>query len=274
MAENKRTTGPFTLRDDRDLDKALEDYTHIYHGGARCSTDTIGHATPDDMSLQDLVLHAPQGFIPLWAEGVTLRWRFQERSVQQFVDPDAAKDYVRDLLADAALAWGAAVPVRFAESHQPWDFEIKLSARDDCDPRGCTLASAFFPDAGQHELELFPLMFRNDRDEQIETMAHELGHVFGLRHFFAQTREAIVPSVEFGTQDPNSIMNYGPQSELTDTDISDLIALYSRVWSGDLTHVNGTPIHLVEPYSATNARALPPALVARSQSYAARTKSA
>lgn len=268
MAEKRAKTGPLTLRDDRELEVVLDDYTHIYHGGARCATDGIGHATPDNLSPQDLVLHAPQGFIPLWAQGVTLRWRFQERSVLQFVDPDAAKDYVRGVLSEALLAWGAAVPIRFVESHQPWDFEVVLSARDDCDPRGCTLASAFFPDAGQHELELFPLMFRSSRQEQIETMAHELGHIFGLRHFFAKTREALVPSVEFGTQDPNSIMNYGPQSRLTETDISDLISLYSRVWLGDLTQINGTPVHLVKPFSATFVPAPPPALVAKTDAHA------
>lgn len=52
----------------------------------------------------------------------------------------------------------------------------------------------------------------------------------------------------FGDHRPFSIMNYGPESTLTDTDRQDLTALYQAVWQGQLTAVNGTPIQLVKPY--------------------------
>jgi hypothetical protein len=43
-------------------------------------------------------------------------------------------------------------------------------------------------------------------------------------------------------------MNYGAMSELTDVDKSDLKQLYQRVWNGDLTKINGTPIRLMRPF--------------------------
>ena len=263
MARKPNKIGNFALRSDKDACKQMEKVTHVYHGGARCSTDTLGYATPGNRSPLELVVNSIPGFIPLWDCGVTLNWRFQQRSLMQFVDPDALAAYVRDMFGEALLAWGPAVPVRFSETQQPWDFEIVISAQDDCDGNGCTLARAFFPDAGQHELVIYPRFFAQSRQEQMETMAHELGHVFGLRHFFAKELEAAFPSEIFGVHDRFSIMNYGPDSKLTETDISDLMLLYNQVWSGRMTEINGTSIRKVTPFSAMQVPAPPPALVAQ-----------
>jgi hypothetical protein len=46
---------------------------------------------------------------------------------------------------------------------------------------GCVLASAFFPDAGRHELVIYPRMFAQNRKEPVDTLIHEIGHTFKLR---------------------------------------------------------------------------------------------
>jgi len=143
------------------------------------------------------------------------------------------------------------VPIKFAEREDVWDFEIVTKRSDDCDINGCVLASAFFPDAGRHELVIYPKMFTQIRKEQVDTFIHEIGHVFGLRHFFAQVNETTWPSEVFGTHKPFSIMNYGSQSELTDDDKADLKQLYQKAWNGELTEVNGTPIQFVKPFSTS-----------------------
>jgi len=91
-------------------------------------------------------------------------------------------------------------------------------------------------------------MFEQIHKEQVDTLIHEIGHTFGLRHFFADVSETAFPSVKFGTHAPFSIMNYGAMSELTDVDRSDLTQLYQKVWSGDLTKINGTSIRLLRPF--------------------------
>lgn len=74
-------------------------------------------------------------------------------------------------------------PLRWsAQRDDRWDFEIVVGHANDCDRNGCVLASAFIPDAGRHELTIFPKMFDQAREEQVETLIHEIGHVFGLRH--------------------------------------------------------------------------------------------
>ncbi|MBL8296803.1 MAG: matrixin family metalloprotease [Rhodanobacteraceae bacterium] len=240
--------GPFELLEEDAFKKARTGCAHVFGKGYRCATDELGYKTPRGRGPAELVLDASEGFIPLWEKGVTLRWRFNENSFLQFTRPAAAKKAVRNLMSKGLLLWQDAVPVKFAERTDAWDFEVIVRERDDCDINGCTLASAFFPDQGRHQLFIYPKSFEQSQDEQIETMAHEFGHVFGLRHFFAQLHETAWASEVFGEHQPFSIMNYGDKSEMTEQDRRDLKMLYTKVWAGELKQINGTPIRLVRPY--------------------------
>lgn len=229
----------------------------VYRKDVICATDTRGHALPGGRSPLEIVVDASEGYIPLWAPNATLRWRFQEQSMGVFANPEMAKDYLRWLFGNGLMAWGGAAPVRFTEAHDAWDFEIAVSPTPSCNASGgCTLARAFFPVAGRHDLLVFPTMFDQSEQEQVETMAHELGHVFGLRHFFAPVSETEWASEIFGAHNSFSIMNYGSRSVMTQADQNDLADLYEAVWTGNLTNINGTPIRQVRPFSAS--RVTPP----------------
>jgi hypothetical protein len=241
---------PFDFRDEEDYSRASAADVHVYGKGHVCKTDTRGRPTPRGRSIFEIVVDAGEGFIPLWQPNATLRYRFQEQSMKRFRDPAAAKARIRQLLGEALLQWGAAAPVRFTEKKEAWDFEIAVRNRDECNEVGCVLASAFFPDQGQHRLTIYPKMFQQSRKEQLETLVHEIGHIFGLRHFFANIKEKGRPSEIFGEHSRFSIMNYGADSALTDADRSDLELLYEQAWSGQLTRINGTPIRLVKPFSS------------------------
>ena len=253
MARSRKYTDetlndPFRRLSPEELAKVRRGCAHVLGKGYRCTTDTLGYPSPDNRGPAELVLDSSEGFIPLWQKGVTLHWRFQEQSLQHFADVSAAKSAIRSLLGQALLLWGAAVPVKFSERKDAWDFEVVVRESDDCDINGCVLASAFFPDQGRHELNIYPKTFGEPKKEQIETLAHELGHVFGLRHFFAQLNEKKWPSVVFGKHKPFSIMNYGEKSVMTKADQDDLLNLYKQVWSGQLAQINGTPVKLVKPF--------------------------
>jgi hypothetical protein len=228
--------------------KAGDTGVHVYGNNVRCDTEARGYPTPQNLSPLELVLDASEGFVPLWEQGVTLRWKFRNSSFNSFQNPAALKAEVRKLFAQALLAWGDAAPIAFTEKKDVWDFEIIMSPNPNCDINGCVLARAFFPDGGRHDLTIWPTMFEQDPAERVETMCHEIGHIYGLRHFFAQTRETGSPSVLFGKQNAFTIMNYGAKSRLTQDDRDDLARLYRDAWSGDLTEVNGTPIRFVRPY--------------------------
>src|SRR3954471_7301689 len=222
---------------------------HVYQEARIvCATEPRGYPTPQGRNERELRLDASEGFIPLWAEDVFLKWRFRESVLVARPDRDAIKAKTRDLLGAALVAWGDAAPIKFTEDTDVWDFEIIVRNSDDCDDTGCVLAQAFFPDAGRHQLFIYPKLFTQIEKEQLDTLAHEIGHIFGLRHWFANLSETGSPSVLFGTDNKKSIMNYGADSELTEQDSTDLKKLYQLVRSGALTEINGTPIRLIPPY--------------------------
>ena len=242
---------PFQRRDPDEAAREIESQLHFLGRGIICGTEARGYATPQNQSPFRLVVEASEGFIPLWAPNTTLRWRFQERSLIPFMNPEAIKAAITELLAKALLAWGDdVIPVKFAHNEDLWDFEIAVRNADDCTPSGCVLASAFFPNPGRNELTIYPQMFNQSPKEREDTFKHELGHVFSLRHFFAQISESRWPVEIFGTHKRFTIMNYGDPSELTDEDRSDLKRLYQTAWSGELTAINNTPIRFVRPFHA------------------------
>jgi hypothetical protein len=232
------------LKSSDELLEATDPQVQILGEGIICKTDY----RPRKRSPFEIVVDATEGFIPLWEENSILRWKFNEASLAVFQQPEIIKEKIRALLNRAITAWGDAVPIRFKEEADSSDFEIVVEKNDDCDPQGCTLAQAFFPDSGRHKLYVFPKMFGQSEKEQVDTMLHEIGHIFGLRHFFAPESEPRWPSEIYGEHEPFSIMNYGGLSELTDTDRSDLKKLYKGAWSRQITNINGTPIKLVRPF--------------------------
>ena len=244
----KTVDNPFQRLSERKIKKIKKGSSHIYGKCVRCNTDTLGYPTPANRNPLEIVVNASEGFIPLWDKETTLHWRFQEQSLNHLADTIVAKKAIRELLGKAILAWGSAVPIKFTERNGLWDFEISLQESDQCDINGCVLARAFFPDAGRHELVIYPRMFQESEKEQIETIAHEIGHIFGLRHFFAQVNESAWPAEVFGEHEKFSIMNYGANSVMTSDDKDDLRRLYQMAWAGQLTHINGTPIQLVKPF--------------------------
>ncbi|TWU09730.1 matrixin family metalloprotease [Allorhodopirellula heiligendammensis] len=233
--------------------------THVYSNhdnNVVCITDSRGYKTHRNLSPLEIRLHESDGFIPLWANGVVLRYRFRDRGFNQFFDDDAdgGKERVLKLFNKAVNAWGDAAPIAFIYDEDTSDFEFVMIPSKDCDANGCVLASAFFPDPGRHEFRVYPSCFDQSEAEQIETFIHEIGHIYGLRHFFANVREQDWPSHLFGEDNPFSIMNYGAKSVLTDADRSDLQDLYNAVRSGELTEIDGVPFRLMQPYSSLASR--------------------
>jgi len=245
MDKNYLNEDFFLSEDGKDLFefKTSEKVKHL------CVTDEAKEITKVDQSKQhngeakamELVFGLGD-HIPLWKQNVTLKWRLHP-SFNNYKNAENVKNYIRGVLNEAIEKWGDASPVKFQENNSSYDFEI-IMRPDNCDAYGCTLASAFFPNSNLNILTLYPKMFQQIRFEQVETMIHEMGHIFGLRHYFAKERETSWRSEVFGHHYPLTIMNYGHNSTLTDQDKLDLKRLYSMVWSGQLSSINNMPIRL------------------------------
>jgi len=228
----------------------------VHRCGQKCVTESrfapLEWAAPREGVQPEVVVDVSGDRIPLWAPGTTLNWRFDDRSLRRHDDAEAMKRRVRTLFREAIAAWKTAAPVRFQESTRGWDFEIEVRKRSDCDDDGCTLASAFFPSPERQKLLIFPTIFEYDRREQVATLVHELGHIFGLRHFFARTApdERRFPSLIFGKHSSFTIMNYGSRSRLTAADRRDVARLYEAAWSADAEARIGRQVRLVHaPHS-------------------------
>jgi Metallo-peptidase family M12B Reprolysin-like len=237
---------PFELISPAEIDKAAAEQVHIFGDGVVC--DIEPRYIPGG---PEIVVDASAGIIPLWEKNTTLRWRFQERSLLQFRNPEATKTAMRGLFDRAVLAWGDAAPIAFEEQSQLWDFEIVFRRNDDCFGGGCVLASAFFPQPIRDRLVIYPQMLARSDEAQVNTLIHEIGHIFGLRHFFAKIKETDAPSEVFGVNRSVSIMNYGSLSQLTNDDKTDLKRLYQMVWDGELTQINRVPIKLMKAFHTT-----------------------
>jgi hypothetical protein len=224
---------------------------HVYNKQVVCVTDAKGFKTHRNLKPSEIRVDATDGFIPLWDEGVTLRYRFNKNSIERyFEDPESAKAEILQLFGEALEAWGDASPVKFVQDENVADFQIVMIQNADCDANGCVLASAFFPDSGRHRFNIYPTLFDQTREEQVETFIHEIGHIFGLRHFFANISETQWSSRLFGEDNRFSIMNYGHESVLTEADKADLRTLYRLAWNRQLTEIDGAPIRLFRPYSS------------------------
>ncbi|KAG0349111.1 hypothetical protein BG005_011169 [Podila minutissima] len=111
--------------------------------GDRASVDDAPKVDPSAIRV------GTTGFIPLWAPGTVLHYRFNERSLQQ---SRWSKEQILTIFNKAIAQWGDAVPIIFTENRITWDFEFVVPHRDDCGRNGCVLASAFFPGGGHNSL--------------------------------------------------------------------------------------------------------------------------
>ena len=240
--------GLLELATAEDYSAYLDESVHVLGSCQVCSTERRAR-TREEIETS-LLIEPTSGKLHFWAENQILHWRFGESTFMRYKKPELIKDMVRSIFFKAIAAWGDSAPIRFKEENDAYDFEIHLMPNDDIQGGSYTAARSFFPDSGQHRIRLFPAFFEKipDEKERVDTLIHELGHIFGLRHFMAFENGPVYSGAVYGTNNPLTIMNYGALSELTTQDKSDLSSLYKEVWSGRLTNVNRTPVELVRPW--------------------------
>jgi hypothetical protein len=250
IMSSRKTAGTndlLALKDDAQLLIETESQVHIIKPGFACKTESRARSRAEIEA--SLVVGATDGSISLWKENQVLYWRFDEVSLRPFRNSAKIMEIIQKMLFGAIGAWGDSAPIRFKENTDVYDFQVSVMTADLRQGSGLVAASSFFPgDGRKSKLRLYPTFFRSDDltdNERLETLIHELGHIFGLRHFFAAENDPLFSGGVFGVHNKLTIMNYGANSKLTNDDKNDLKSLYKAAWTGNLTNVNRTPIRLV-----------------------------
>jgi len=160
-----------------------------------------------------------QGQVPLWKIGSVLTWTMKTRS---FPKPEQAA-YAQQQMQSAISDWGIS-GIEFQYVSEDKSDTVTFTVKFSKTPSGSTVAKAFFPVEEQSSLVIYPIAFSEGQIRVMKNvLAHEVGHIYGLRHEFAMTEGN---TVQFGPSNPASVMNYNSPPVIQESDRTWLQKLY------------------------------------------------
>lgn len=175
--------------------------------------------------------------IPRWIKGSELSYIV---CTETFPPPLAAS--VEDDMKKA-ISWWQSTGVRFKQV--PRDARATFALRFDGGKCKKGYALSFMPDTGPAELLVYQKSL-SKAEHLPNILAHEIGHIMGLRHGFAHKKKNEVYSVLFGCEDERSIMNYYDhpgELQVSERDLQGLRAFYEY----DQAEYDGLAIVTIKP---------------------------
>ncbi|UKZ90233.1 uncharacterized protein TrAFT101_005260 [Trichoderma asperellum] len=164
--------------------------------------------------------------IPRWRIGSVILYNICTETFATSV----AADSVSAAMTEAISMWGEIKGVVFKEvgRDDPATFRIKYKKSHSSHPN--VYAKSFLPRECPSSLVVYQKALENT-SYLANILAHELGHIWGLRHEFAPEKEKYLPSVRIGSENRQSIMNYFDdlsKLQVGEQDRKELAAFYAH----------------------------------------------
>ena len=172
---------------------------------------TVGNlpsSSKGDNGSGDHLVLGLKDMVPRWDVHTAAQGKLQYYlQASTFRTPDEA-NFIQSLLGQAASIWngaGASVQLQAATNAASASFDVVFDKNGN---DGAT-AMSFFPNA-VGKFYIYPPAFDDapTKAQMLNSVAHEFGHIMGLRHEFALDTEKDEPAVQFEAKNPNSIMSY------------------------------------------------------------------
>jgi hypothetical protein len=179
--------------------------------------------------------------VPRWQRGLVLTYVV---CAETFPTPDDAV-FATNQLTEAIAMWeGVGVTFKQMSRYAPATFCVVYRDLPDDGPPS-VLANAFFPNKGPPDsrtLSIYALAFTKAYiNHQANFLAHEIGHILGLRHEFSLECETDCWSTQWMNPSPNSVMNYYRDPSMwrvQQQDLDELRAFYDHA----MTEYNKKPV--------------------------------
>jgi hypothetical protein len=229
-------TPQYTPKADHQLPKSHGSYMYS------CITQDVDNDSP---------LWAQIGFrdhVPRWQRGLVLAYVI---CAETFPTPDDAV-FATSQLTNAIAMWkGVGVTFKQVKRDDPANFRVVYRDLPQSGRRD-VLALAFVPNNGVPEnrtLFIYALAFGKDHvNHQANFLAHEIGHVLGLRHEFSLETETASWSATWMSRSPNSVMKYYSDPSMwcvQQQDLDELQAFYDD----PMTEYHNMPVRNFVPAS-------------------------
>lgn len=172
-------------------------------GNFHCVTDHVEAGHILSARAGHIAAHNGRRLLPRWKPGAVVTYSI---AVESFPSKGYA-NFAKRALVEATDDWNSrdvGVRFRLVSQGEPAVFALKYYRAP-----SRFFADSFFPDSKDRILYIFKFAFRREhRKYMANIFRHEIGHVLGLRHEEAETRESAVPSVALTPQNSLSIMSY------------------------------------------------------------------
>lgn len=157
------------------------------------------------------------GYDHRWAVVANIDYRYTALSFQQ-----AADEW-------NALSFGVTISATTDQAKANFLVKYYKPAKDDG-----TVASAFFPNKVEDVLVYDKTLVEPEWRKVLKnSFLHEIGHIIGLRHEFANdpnpqrhNEPFEIPAQRFGSVNPHSVMSYDDVNQINEMDKKDVMAFY------------------------------------------------